>query len=111
MKYSNYSIGGTVVKNNETYLLTDNTELKNLVLSSTRLHANMSTRGHQHEGQEEVYLFISGAGKMQLGEESNTFEVRAGDTVLIQDGVFHRVFNTSNAELYFICIFDGKRNH
>lgn len=109
MKYENFDVGGTVIKDNETYRLKDNTELKNLVVSSTRLHAHMSTRGHKHEGQEEVYTFISGLGEMELDDQR--FTVREGDIVLIHDGVFHRVHNTTNADLYFVCVFQGKRNH
>lgn len=104
------NIGGEVVKDNETYLLKDNKTLKNLVLSSTELHPKQSTRGHKHEGQEEVYYFVRGYGVMELDDA--TFNVRPGDVVVIQDGVFHRVHNTSpSEELYFVCVFDGRRNH
>ncbi len=110
MKYSIYDVGGEVVKDNETYLLKDNKTLKNLVLSSTDLKPSQSTRGHSHPGQEEVYYFISGTGEMEVGEER--FNVQGGDVVLIPDGAFHRVHNSSRAtELYFVCVFDGKRNH
>ena len=109
MKININDIGGEVIKDNETYLLKDNKHLKNLVLSSTFLRPGQSTRGHAHAGQEEVYIFISGAGTMEL--DSNTIDVEAGSVVLIEDGVFHRVHNPSNGGLYFICVFDGKRNH
>jgi mannose-6-phosphate isomerase-like protein (cupin superfamily) len=109
MKVSLYDIGGEVVKDNETYLLKDNKTLKGLVLSSTDLKSNQSTRGHKHEGQEEVYYFVSGTGEMELDDKR--FGVQGGDVVLIEDGVFHRVHNTSNNPLYFVCVFDGKRNH
>ena len=36
-------IGGTVIKDNDTYLLKDNATLKNLIVSSTKLHALKST--------------------------------------------------------------------
>lgn len=114
MKYNIEDIGGDIIKSNETYILKDNKTLKNLVLSSTELHGHQSTRGHSHEGQEEVYYFVSGNGIMNLrypdGNEK-TFEVRSGDVVLIEDGVFHRVHNESDTPLYFVCVFDGKRNH
>ena len=110
MKYSVYDIGGEVIKDNETYLLKDNKTLKNLVLSSTGLKAGQSTRGHKHEGQEEVYYFVSGVGEIEL--DDNRFSVQGGDVVLIEDGVFHRVHNKSKShELYFVCVFDGNRNH
>ena len=104
-----YNIGGEIIKDNETYVLKDNKTLNNLVVSSTELHGLQSTRGHRHEGQEEVYYFVSGTGEMELDNEK--FEVQGGDVVLIKDGVFHRVHNTSNTKLYFVCVFDGKRNH
>ena len=50
------NIDGKVIKDNETYLLKDNTSLKNLVVSTTTLHPGKSTRGHSHSGQEEVYM-------------------------------------------------------
>jgi mannose-6-phosphate isomerase-like protein (cupin superfamily) len=110
MKKSIYDIGGEIVKDNETYVLKDNKQLKNLVVSSTDLKPGMSTRGHTHAGQEEVYYFISGAGIMELDDKK--FNVQGGDVVLIEDGVFHRVHNGSKSNpLYFVCVFDGKRNH
>lgn len=110
MKQHIYNIGGEVVKDNETYVLKDNKTLNNLVLSSTALKGGKSTRGHSHPGQEEVYYFVSGTGTMEL--DNNKFNVQGGDVVLIPDGAFHRVHNSSqNNELYFVCVFDGKRNH
>ena len=112
LKYSNSDVGGEVVKDNETYLLKDNKTLKNLVLSSTKLYRGQSTRGHRHPGQEEVYFFVQGYGKMIVGEEdSEPFAVQPGDIVLIPDGAFHRVINDGEMNLIFNCVFDGKRNH
>lgn len=110
MKLHINDIGGTVIKDNETYVLKDNTTLKNLVLSSTDLKPGQSTRGHKHPGQEEVYYFIHGSGEMEL--DDRRFPVIGGDVVLIEDGVFHRVHNMSQSStLYFVCVFDGNRNH
>lgn len=108
MKVNINDIGGNVVKDNDTYILKDNTTLKNLVVSSTDLKPKKSTRGHKHEGQEEVYYFIKGSGKMELDDKS--FVVKEGDVVLIEDGVFHRV-HAGPLGCYFVCVFDGRRNH
>ena len=102
-------IGGEVIKDNAQYLLKDNAFGKNLILSSTFLRANQSTNGHTHSGQEEVYMFIKGEGEMQIDDER--FSVKEGDVVCIEDGEFHRVFNTGHLGLYFVCVFDGGRNH
>ena len=48
-----------IVKSNETYDVIDNTNLKNLVVSKTILHAGKETGGHNHSGQEEVYIFTN----------------------------------------------------
>lgn len=111
-KYSFHDVGGEVVKDNEVYLLKDNRDLNNLVLSSTKLYRNQQTRGHKHPGQEEVYFFIQGSGKMIVGEETDEpFAVKSGDIVMIPDGAFHRVINDGETNLIFNCVFDGKRNH
>ena len=93
----------------------DNTALKGLVLSSTDLNPGHSTSGHKHAGQEEVYMFIRGKGSMALtypDGKISEFSVSSGDIVLIEDDVHHRVENTDQTEqLYFVCVFDGKRNH
>jgi mannose-6-phosphate isomerase-like protein (cupin superfamily) len=110
MKYNIHDIGGEVVKDNETYVLKDNKTLKNLVLSSTMLKPGQQTRGHSHPGQEEVYHFVSGKGTIQIDDQMTI--IGPGDIFLIPDGAFHKVFNISTDEpLYFVCVFDGKRNH
>ena len=102
-------IGGKVIKDNATYLLKDNAFGNNLVLSSTFLRANQQTNGHTHKGQEEVYMFIDGEGEMEIDQKR--FDVKAGDVVCIEDGEFHKVYNTGHFGLYFVCVFDGGRNH
>jgi oxalate decarboxylase/phosphoglucose isomerase-like protein (cupin superfamily) len=112
MKFNQHNIGGDVVKSNEVYELKDNKTLNNLVLSSTKLYRDQSTRGHRHAGQEEVYFFVQGTGRMIVGDEdSESFAVTPGDVVLIPDGAFHRVINDGEMNLTFNCVFDGKRNH
>jgi mannose-6-phosphate isomerase-like protein (cupin superfamily) len=109
MKFGGDDVGGNIVKSDERYIVKDNTELKNLVVSSTLLYRGQSTGGHKHEGQEEVYFFKQGWGEMEL--DGDRFKVNAGDMVLIKDGVFHRVHNTGDMNMYFVCVFDGGRKH
>jgi mannose-6-phosphate isomerase-like protein (cupin superfamily) len=104
-----WDIGGKVVKEDVRYVVKDNTELNNLVVSSTRLNAKKTTSGHRHAGQEEVYIFVRGFGQIEL--DHRIIDVKAGDTILIQDNAFHKVHNTSDFVLEFICVFDGKRSH
>lgn len=112
IKFNEFDIGGKVVKDNDTYLLKDNNGLRNLVLSSTKLYRGKSTRGHRHAGQEEVYFFVQGYGKMIVGSETDEpFDVQPGDIVIIPDGAFHQVINDGDLNLIFNCVFDGNRNH
>jgi mannose-6-phosphate isomerase-like protein (cupin superfamily) len=109
IKVSMNDIGGETVKDNDVYLLKDNKFGNNLTLSSTFLRANQKTNGHTHSGQEEVYMFVSGEGEMEIND--NRFPVKGGDVVCINDGEFHKVYNTGHLGLYFVCVFDGGRNH
>jgi mannose-6-phosphate isomerase-like protein (cupin superfamily) len=109
MKLNTTDIGGKVIKANGVYTVVDNTELQRLVLSQTVLHVAQETTGHHHTGQEEVYFFMYGNGRMIVG--SQEFEVTGGDIVLIPDGLFHKVFNTGISDLVFNCVFEGKRSH
>ena len=113
MKVDINNIKGEVVKDNETNLLKDNKTLKNLVVSSTDLRPMHSTRGHAHVGQEEVYYFIKGSGTMELIDtngKKTIHNIEPGAVVLIEDGHFHRV-HAGEQGCYFVCVFDGKRNH
>tara|TARA_R110000851_G_scaffold316745_1_gene479979 strand:- start:760 stop:1092 length:333 start_codon:yes stop_codon:yes gene_type:complete len=107
MKYENWDTGGDVVKDDARYIVKDNTELNCLVVSSTLLAAKKSTTGHRHAGQEEVYMFVSGSGQMEL--DYKIFDVTEGDTVLIQYNVFHKVHNNTDFGLKFICVSDSGR--
>ena len=103
-------IGGDVVKHNETYLLKDNNALDNLTVSSTKLYPDRETRGHKHDGVDEVYIFTSGSGKIQLDDIA--IPVKEGSVILIEGGVFHKVYNTSSlSNLDFICVLQGQRCH
>ena len=105
-------VGGDLIKDTEVYQIKDNKFLKDLILSSTKLYRGQVTRGHRHPGQEEIYFFFQGYGKMVVGEEdSKPFNVSPGSVILIPDGAFHRVINDGDMNLVFNCVFNGKRNH
>lgn len=105
MKVQIEDVGGTIVKDNETYILTDNNYLEHLTLSQTILKPGQETRGHSHENQEEVYIFTAGHAIMQIGD--TFFEAQGGDTFLIKTGQFHKVSNKNPDEFcFFTCIFE-----
>ena len=97
-----------IVKQDERYIVEDDTSLNDLIVSRTTLHPNFSTTGHSHEGQEEVYVFQDGSANMQIDGEIHS--VGQDSVMLIEGGQFHRVHNTGNNDLIFICIFKGERH-
>ena len=102
------SKGWNIVKEDDRYVVLDNDTLSKLVPSITKLNPKKSTSGHDHSGQEEVYVFYKGSGVMQIDETK--FEVKQGDVIPVPDGAFHRVFNESNEILEFAAIFNGERH-
>jgi len=96
--------GGETLRDTDVYAVTDNTFLDNLTISQTVLHPDKSTTGHSHDGLEEVYIFVSGIGVMELDDEE--IVVGPNDMILIKEGIFHRVHNKlGNKDLVFTCIF------
>ena len=59
------------------------------------------TDEHYHVRAEELYHFVSGAGRMRLGEEEQ--EVAAGDCVVIPPGVNHKLWNPGTEPLVLLC--------
>lgn len=102
--YLNYDITGDVYRSDEVYSVIDNLQLNKLVLSQVVLHKLQRTRGHTHEGCEEVYFFQFGQGTMVVGTEFET--VTAGSIVLVPDGQFHKVINTGLSDLIFHTVYN-----
>jgi mannose-6-phosphate isomerase-like protein (cupin superfamily) len=108
MKINTEDINGKIIRDTAVYQVIDNELLKNLTVSKTILHPGQKTTGHSHPGLEEVYFFIAGSGTIQLSNDTvdQLIPVHAGDIVLIEDNMFHRVFNESvGNDLEFICVF------
>lgn len=100
-----YRVFGERVRDADEYQLDDNRSLKNLVVSHTRLYKRKATRGHSHDGLEEVYIFTNGQGTIQI--DKDLIPVQAGDLVAIPAGAFHRVVSSTTNELEFIAIFQS----
>ncbi len=60
-----------------------------------------STIAHLHRRSEEIYLFTGGSGRMRLGDEERA--VRAGDCVVIQPGVPHKLWADEQHPLVLLC--------
>ncbi len=84
---------------NDTYLIMDE-EGDEVVLSWTQLHPMKSTTGHAHP-HEEIYSFTAGHGTLELDHVPRG--VFPGLSTVIAPNVHHRVFNTTEEELDFVC--------
>ncbi|MBN2197741.1 cupin domain-containing protein [Candidatus Wolfebacteria bacterium] len=104
MNIKEYKQIAKLIRDNETYRVYDLSKLKNLEISLTELHLNKSTKGHFHNGIDEVYIFIQGEGEMEIGEK--IFKVKAGDIMLVEPGKFHKVYNKGKEDLNFWAIFE-----
>jgi mannose-6-phosphate isomerase-like protein (cupin superfamily) len=77
------------------------TAAKNQSLAEARVPAGASTIEHFHRQSEEIYYFVSGRGRMRLGEEET--EVGAGDCVVIPPGTRHKLRAADDEELVLLC--------
>ena len=49
------------------------------------------------------------ADSKEIKLDDDIYNVSQGDIVPIYDGVFHKVFNNTDEDLYFVCVYNGKR--
>jgi len=92
-----------LTRSDDRYIIFDKPVGENLVLSITILHAGKQTTGHSHS-VSEVYFFVEGQGEIEL--DGNRRAVESKDVVPIKPDKFHRVYNTSDKDLVFICVFE-----
>ncbi|MHB8657268.1 MAG: cupin domain-containing protein [Solirubrobacteraceae bacterium] len=59
------------------------------------------TAEHLHPKAEEIYYFLTGRGRMRLGEEEA--QIGAGDCVVIAPGTPHKLWNPGSEPLVLLC--------
>jgi mannose-6-phosphate isomerase-like protein (cupin superfamily) len=74
---------------------------RNQSLAEARIPAGGETTEHLHRASEEIYHFVSGEGRMRLGDEES--EVRPGETVVIPPGTRHKLWNPGSRPLVLLC--------
>jgi mannose-6-phosphate isomerase-like protein (cupin superfamily) len=77
------------------------TAARNQSLAEATVPAGGETAEHYHPDTEELYYFVSGAGRMRLGDEEA--EIRAGDCVVIPPGTQHKLLNPHGEPLVLLC--------
>lgn len=77
------------------------TPARNQSLAEATVMPGGETAEHYHPRAEELYYFVSGVGRMRLGDEEAL--VRPGDCVVIVPGTRHKLFNTGPEPLVLLC--------
>ncbi len=60
-----------------------------------------ATAEHFHRRNEELYFFLTGSGRLRVGDEQR--DVRAGDCVVIPPGAIHQLVDTGHEPLRLLC--------
>jgi oxalate decarboxylase/phosphoglucose isomerase-like protein (cupin superfamily) len=60
---------------------------------------------HNHPDAEEILYVLSGTG-LQMVDDQEPFEVRAGDTIFVPTAVYHSTLNTGWETLRLIAIYN-----
>src|SRR3954451_11346509 len=74
---------------------------RNQSLAEATVPPGGETAEHFHRASEEIYHFVSGEGRMRLGDDES--EVGAGQTVLIPPGTRHKRWNPGSGPLVLLC--------
>jgi mannose-6-phosphate isomerase-like protein (cupin superfamily) len=77
------------------------TAARNQSLAEATIVAGGETAEHYHPRAEELYYFVSGAGRLRLGDDEAS--VARGDCVVIPPGVAHKLWNTGPEPLVLLC--------
>lgn len=66
------------------------------------LKAGSSVGVHKHDGDEEIYYFVSGKGVMTVDDQER--EVEPGDVVLTKTGSSHGLRNSAEEDMIFFVV-------
>jgi mannose-6-phosphate isomerase-like protein (cupin superfamily) len=70
-------------------------------LAEATVPPGAATTAHYHVVSEELYFFMSGTGRLQIGDDER--DVRPGDCAVIPPGTEHKLFNTGDEPLVLLC--------
>jgi len=87
----------------------DNSCIRNQSLAEALLLPGQSTEEHRHPISEEIYYVQSGKGRMRIeGEER---DVKDLDGIAIPPGAVHKMWNTGDKPLTFLCCCSPAYRH
>jgi mannose-6-phosphate isomerase-like protein (cupin superfamily) len=86
-----------------------NSGLRNQSLAEARLEPGRSTDEHFHPQTEEIYYILEGQGRIRVEDEER--EVGPGDGIAILPGHRHKMWNTGELPLVFLCCCSPAYSH
>ena len=123
-KYVNFRVGGSPYKETDAYTVWTNDLLGKVIASKTIIQPGQSTEGHKLIDSDVVYVVVNGRGRMEVVEYMNSeeghggdpsygvehqdsYDLVAGDVILVQSGDYVKVSNKSDHDqLAYLRIFD-----
>ena len=123
-KYVNFRVGGSPYKETDAYTVWTNDLLGKVIASKTIIQPGQSTEGHKLIDSDVVYVVVNGRGRMEVVEYMNSeeghggdpsygvehqdsYDLVAGDVILVQSGDYVKVSNKSeHDQLAYLRIFD-----
>ena len=78
-----------------------NSVIRHQSLAEARVPIGGSTQEHYHPKTEEIYYITAGTGKVRI--EGETRDVGVGDAIAIPPGQKHKIWNTGQETLSFLC--------
>jgi hypothetical protein len=116
-KYNNFRVGGSPHNVNEDYAVWTNDLLERVIASKTVIQPGKSTQGHKlinsnGRGSMEIVEYMNsdeghGSDPSYGVEHKDSYDLTAGDVVLVQSGDYCKVINLSeHDQLTYLRIFD-----
>ncbi len=110
----------TKLKELQPYITKDNSSIFELMhpeqhsnskqsLAQAIVSPGLETQLHYHAATEELYHILQGNGLMTIDEE--TFTVESGDTLCIPPNSPHKIKNTGDIDLVFLCCCSPAYSH
>jgi mannose-6-phosphate isomerase-like protein (cupin superfamily) len=78
-------------------------------LAEAIIPPGQTTHCHRHARSEEIYYILQGEGRVTVG--SDVQPVDTGDAVAIPRGTWHRIANTGQGDLVFLCCCSPAYRH
>lgn len=78
-----------------------NSAVRHQSLAEATLPPGGASTEHYHPRAEEIYYILRGQARMRLAGEDRT--AAPGDAILIPPGQRHKIWNTGDCDLVFLC--------